>query len=88
MGSVTLYDEVALKDQADPAPPVFSRAQLIREILEMNASVSPEFLDSFSERRLRSYRDHLVWSKEPREIATPWTDPDRTAAVAFAEAPE
>lgn len=85
MSMVTLYDEVALQDAAKAEPPVYSRLQLIQEILQFNPTVSPEFLDTFSERRLKSYRDHLVWSQEPRRSAAPWNDPDATPAIGYAE---
>lgn len=85
MSTITLYDEVNLRETARPEAPAFSRLQLIQEILQFNPTVSPEFLDTFSERRLKSYRDHLVWSQEPRAAASPWSDPDATPAIGSVE---
>ena len=62
-----------------------ARRQLIEEILEVNRTVAPAFLEGFSERRLRAYRDHLVWAQEPREKASPWGDPDGTPAIGYVD---
>lgn len=85
MSLVSLYDEVDLRESAKAEAPVFSRSQLIEEILEVNRTVAPAFLEGFSERRLRAYRDHLVWAQEPREKASPWGDPDGTPAIGYVD---
>lgn len=86
MSMITLYDEVDLRETATkPEPPAYSRLQLMQEILQFNPTVRAEFLDTFSERRLKSYRDHLLWSQEPRRTAAPWNDPDATPAIGYVE---
>ncbi|XVJ58910.1 MAG: hypothetical protein HEQ23_05715 [Tepidisphaera sp.] len=88
MSMVSLYDEADLRESAKPEVPAFSRSQLIREILAINTTVDPLFLDGFSEKRLKSYRDHLVWSQEPRQGSSPWSDPDATHSIGYTEPEE
>ena len=85
MSMMTLYVEADLRESAKAEVPAFSRSQLIGEILSINTTVDPAFLDSFTEKRLKSYRDHLVWSQEPRQGSSPWTDPDATHAIGYTE---
>ena len=85
MSMMSLYVEADLRESAKAEVPAFSRSQLIGEILSMNTTVDPAFLDSFTEKRLKSYRDHLVWSLGPREGSVPWSDPDATHAIGYTE---
>ncbi len=85
MSMMTLYVEADLRESAKAEVPAFSRSQLIGEILSINTTVDPAFLDTFTEKRLKSYRDHLVWSQEPRRGSSPWTDPDATHAIGYTE---
>ncbi|MEK6703922.1 MAG: hypothetical protein AABZ53_16810 [Planctomycetota bacterium] len=79
----TLYDDATLP-QGQPEQP-WSRLQIIEAIEKFAPSTPIDFLEGFSDRRLKSYLDHLRWGCSPRGTSDAWGDPDATAAIGCAE---
>ena len=66
---------------------MLSKAQIIDEIIEINRSASPRWLDRFQPPALRRYLDHLERSLEPRGGDSFWIRPGETAPVIWRNAP-
>ncbi len=79
----TLYDDATLP--AGQAEQPWSRLQIIQAIEKFAPTTPIDFLEGFSDRRLKSYLDHLRWGNSPRGTAQAWGDPDATAAIGSAE---
>lgn len=81
----TLYDDANVP--AGHAEQPWSRLQIIEAIEKFAPNTPIDFLEGFSDRRLKSYLDHLRWGSSPRGTAQAWGwgDPDATAAIGSAE---
>lgn len=64
---------------------LLSRSQLIERIITHNPTASVEFLEGFSQTRLRNYLDHLISAQIPRGRMARWVRPGDTPGIVMAE---
>lgn len=76
-----LADSVDLAHDWDAPRGLLTREKLIAGILEINTSVSVEFLNSFDECQLRRYLEHLQMHDGPRGRDTRWCREPQEPAI-------
>jgi hypothetical protein len=81
-----LADSSDVSQRWDAEHEPLSHDQLIAGILEINTSVSVDFLNTFSGRELRRYLEHLQMEDGPRGRHTRWFREPLVPAIATREA--